>query len=62
MNKKQAIVILEYHLNGSHDGWYRGTAEAIKLGIEALRRLEEYRSRKIVSEFNRLPGETEEVE
>ena len=60
MTIDEAIKRLQNELNHGFRCGYEDLDKAQRLGIEALKRLQEQRSRTIIDEDDLLPGETEE--
>lgn len=60
MTIEEAIKILEKHLNPDPAKNYKPVADAVKLGIEALDWIKEWRKQPHVYGYGLLEGETEE--
>lgn len=60
MTIEKAIELLQQDLNDPGSVGIMDLNDAKKLGIEALKRLQELRKMKYVTYFNPLPGETKE--
>jgi hypothetical protein len=60
MTLDKAIEILEIHAANIYHPEIDGEADAIKLGIEALKRIQECRLADYMIKEDYLPGETEE--
>ena len=60
MKLEKAIEILTQHQKGTDPLYLRDLPDAEKLGIEALKRLRDYRSGISPLDYPLLPGETEE--
>lgn len=58
MTIDEAIKVLEYHLNPDPAKNYKPVADAVKLGIEALRRIQKLRADVLFDGGVSLPGET----
>jgi len=62
MKASKAIEILDLFIRPEHSIIEQDEEDAIKLGIEGLKRLQTYRERKYYYARTLLPGETTEEE
>lgn len=60
MNIEEAIEINESLLDGTYDHRDEIMEEALKLGIEALKRIRVAREERLTATLSRLPGETKD--
>ena len=60
MTLKEAIEILTFQVKLYNEIHQQDTIDALKLGIEALRRLGQYRNWQPPSDIQLLPGETKD--
>ena len=60
MNITKALEILDLEISCDFDGNEQDRQDAVKLGIEALRSVQQDRVLKLSGRLNPLPGETEE--